>query len=131
MQILRDSRSIENGARSCPDPELRQLLAAHIENLSGYEGYELGELVNFIVFEGGDTVADLDVILGFPIMANRLDGVRFGETDFLPSWEVIEEHINWFEVVYVLSDDGFGVVVFISKNADPELQQMLSQFASQ
>ena len=129
MQILRDSKSIEEGARSWLDPELRELLAAHVKSLNEYEGFELSELVSFIVFEVCDTVADLDAALGFPIMANRFDGVRFGEPGFSPSWEAIEEHINWFEMVYVLSDDGFGVVVLVSKHADPELLKMLQQYS--
>ena len=131
MQILRDSKSIEEGVKSYPDPELRELVAAHLKRLNEYEGYDLSELINFIVFEACDTVAYLDAALGFPIMANRFDGCRYGEPGFSPSWEVIEEHINWFELVYVLSDDGFGVVVFVPKHADPELLQMLQQYARQ
>ena len=129
MQILRDSKSIEEGARLYSDPELRELLAAHVKRLNEYDGYELRELVNFMVFEECDTVADLDAELGFPVMANRFDGCRYGEPDFSPSWEAIEEHINWFELVYVLSDDGFGVVVFIPKHADSELLQMLQHYS--
>lgn len=129
MRILSDSRSINEGAISYPDPELRQLLAARIDTLKEYEGYCLGELVSFVVIDCNDAVSDLDAALGFPVMANRFDGCRYGEPGFSPSWEAIEEHSNWFEMVYVLSDEGFGVVVFVPKHADPELLQMLQQYA--
>lgn len=131
MQILRNSKSIEEGARSWLEPELRDLLAVHVKRLNEYEGCDLSELVNFIVFEECDTVSDLDAALGFPVMANRFDGCRYGEPGFSPSWEVIEEHINWFELVYVLSDDGFGIVVFVPKHSDPELLKMLQQYSHQ
>mgnify|MGYP003599748189 CR=1 FL=1 len=131
MQILRDSKSIEEGGRSWLDPELSELLAAHVKRLSEYEGYDLSELVNFIVFEECDTIADLDAALGFPVMTNHFDGCRYGDPGFSPSWEAIEEHINWFELVYVLSDYGFGVVVFIPKHADPKLLRMLQQYSHQ
>ncbi|MNF89910.1 hypothetical protein D3C84_724570 [compost metagenome] len=131
MQILRDSKSIEEGARLYPVPDLRELLAAHVKRLKEYEGYELSELVNFIVYEECDTVADLDAALGFPIMINHFDGCKYGEPGFSPSWEAIEEYTNWFELVYVLSDDGFGVVVFVPKHADPELLGMLQQYSRQ
>jgi hypothetical protein len=131
MQILRDSKSIEDGSKSYTDPELCELLAAHVGRLNEYEGCKLSELINFIVIEQGDIVADLDAELGFPVMTNRFDGCRYGEPGFSPSWEVIEEHINWFELVYVLSDDGFGVVVFVPKHADPELLKMLQQYSRQ
>lgn len=130
MQIMRDSKTIMNVAIAWPEPELREILSAYVKRLNVYEGYDLCELVNFIVFGWGDTVADLDAALGFPVMTNRSDGSRYREPDFTPSWEVIEEHINWFEVVYVLSDDGFGVVVFVAKNSDAELLQMLQFYSS-
>ena len=131
MQILRDSKSIEEGGTSWPDPELRRILAVHIDTLKEYEGRDLCELVSFVVMDCNDTVSDLDAALGFPIMANRFDGCRYGEPGFNPSWESVEEHINWFELVYVLSDDGFGVVVFVPKHADPELLHMLQQYSLQ
>lgn len=128
MKILHDSKSIKEGARSWPDCNVRQLLAAHVARLSEYEGYDVSELVRFIVFEHGDAVTDLDAALGFPIMTNRFDGTHFGGPDFSPSWEVAEEYSHWYELVFVLSDDGFGVVVFIPKNTQPQLLKMLQQY---
>lgn len=131
MQIFTESKVIEKVVEACPDLELRKLLAAHVERLKEFDDYSLDQLVRFVVFEECDTVADLDAALGFPVMANRFDGCRYGEPGFSPSWEAIEEHMNWFEMVYVLSDDGFGVVVFVPKHADPELLQMLQQYSHQ
>ncbi|MDP3815786.1 hypothetical protein [Pseudomonas sp.] len=128
MQILHDSKTIEEGARLCPYRDVRQLLAAYVERLGEYEVDDLSKLVRFIVFEHGDAVTDLDAALGFPIMTNRFDGTHFGEPDFSPSWEVAEEHSHWYELVFVLSDDGFGVVVFIPKNTQPQLLNMLQQY---
>lgn len=128
MHILIDSKTIEEGARSWPDCDVRKLLAAHVARLSEYEGHGLGELVRFIVFEHGDTVTDLDAALGFPIMTNRFDGIHYGEPNFSPSWEVAEEYSHWYELIFVLSDDGFGVVVFIPKNTQPQLLKMLRQY---
>ena len=131
MQIFSESKVIEKVVEVYPDLELRKLLATHVERLKEFDDYSLDQLVRFVVMEHNDTVADLDATLGFPIMTNRFDGVRFGEPSFNPSWEAIEEHINWFELVYVLSDDGFGVVVFVPKHADPELLGMLQQYSRQ
>lgn len=130
MQILRDSKSMLEAARTWLEPELRELLSAHVNRLSEYGGYDLSELVNFIVFEGSDTVADLDSALGFSIMSNRFDDSRYGEHGFSPSWDALEEYINWFELVCVLSDDGFGVVVLVEKHSDPELLKMLSFYSN-
>jgi len=83
------------------------------------------------VFEHGDTVADLDAALGFPVMANRLDGIRFEEPGFLPSWEVIEEHIHSLECIYVLEDTGLGVILFVPSDTDCEMLAMFQHYARQ
>ena len=131
MQICRDTDTIYEALRSSQDAELHQLISAHIERLQEFGGMDLGELVHFVVFEQGDSITDLDAALGFPIMTNRFDGIRFGQAGFMPSWETVEEHILWFECVYVISDDGAGVVVFVSKDTVSELLPMLQHHARQ
>ena len=129
MQILCDSHSIQKAVQSTNDPELTRLMTAHMERLSDYEDFDLGQLVNFIVMGRGDTVIELEAALGFSVMTNRSNGCHYGDADFLPSWEVIEVHRYWYEVVYVLGDDGFGIVIFVPKDTDPELIEMLQQYA--
>ena len=127
MQILCDSPSIQEALDT--QAELARLITGYVERLSDYEGCDLGQLVQFMVVERGDTVTELEAALGFSIRINRFDGCRYGEPDFLPSWEVIEEHPFWYELVYVLSDDGFGIVIFVPKDADAELIDMLQHYA--
>lgn len=129
MQILCDSHSIQKAVQSTNDQELTRLMTAHMARLSGYEDFDLGQLVNFIVMGRGDTVIELEAALGFSVMTNRSNGCHYGDADFLPSWEVIEVHRYWYEVVYVLGDDGFGIVIFVPKDTDPELIEMLQQYA--
>ena len=126
MQILCDSSSIQKALDT--QAELTRLITGYVERLSDYEGCELGQLVQFIVMASRDTVIELEAALGFSIRVNRFDGCRYGEPDFLPSWEVIEEHTYWYEVIYVLSDDGFGIVIFVPKDADTELIEMLQHY---
>ena len=129
MQILCDSPSIQ--AALDTQAELTRLITGYVERLSDYEGHELGQLVQFIVLASGDTVIELEAALGFSVRVNRFSGCRYGDADYLPSWEVIEAHPFWYEIVYVLGDDGFGIVIFVSKDADTELIEMLQQYALQ
>lgn len=126
MQLLRTTPSILGAASSCPDPALRRLLTGRIEALSVYDGFELSELVNVIIIDPVDRVADLDAQLGFSILINRIDGVRFGDPNFTPNWESIECHPGWFELTFILSDDGFGLLVFIPdrEGIDPTLLEL-------
>ena len=126
MQILCDLRSIQTALQM--QGELRQLITGYVDRLSDGEGFELGNLVHFVVMHRDDTVVELEAALGFSVMTNRSNGCRYGDPDFLPSWELIEAHRYWYEMVYVLADDGFGFVVFVDKNADAQLIQMLQQY---
>ncbi|WP_219064083.1 hypothetical protein [Pseudomonas sp. UMAB-08] len=126
MQILCDSTSIQEALDT--QAELTRLITGYVERLGDYDGYELGQLVQFIVMAGSDTVIELEAALGFSVRVNRFSGCRYGDADFLPFWEVIEAHRYWYEVVYVLGDDGFGIVIFVPKDADAELIEMLQHY---
>lgn len=101
MQVMRDSTSIT-------DPTLIPLIARLIEDLND-QGCELEEMVRVVVIDPGDALTTIDTELGFSLIDRPLD--------------VIEMHEGWFELTYVLSDDGFGVVVYVPvrPDVDPEL----------
>lgn len=108
MLILRDQESID----ALTDLTLRSLIQQRVESLSEFDDYELSELVIFLVVEPGDPLSALDEQLGFPVLGS--------------GFELLEEHAGYYEIVFVLSDDGFGAEVFIPKHpgVDPELIAM-------
>lgn len=111
MQVLRDYESIA----AVRDLHLLALLEKCAASLTAdFDEYELSELVTFIVIEPGDSLADIDTALGFPILTHP--------------FELIADHADWYELVFVVSDDGYGIEVFISKDAgvDPRLLLMCS-----
>ena len=101
MQIIRSAADI------VADPALRDLVTSVFANVS-----DCPEILGFILnVETGDSLANIDAQLGFPILANR--------------HEFILEHTDWFELLYVLGQDGFGVQVYLPKDIDlPELLAM-------
>ena len=112
---------------SVADPELRELLQ---QSLRDIEPHTLPELGYFLVVEPGDRIEIIDRQLGFHILGNRWTGTRWGDPAFTPSWEVLVAHSGWYELVYVLSDDGNGVTVFVPmQDADSELLAMCQRFA--
>ncbi len=110
MHVIRTDSDLD----SLEDPELLQLIRQRITDTAEYVDH-FGELVFFVIVEPGDDVAAVDAALGFPVMANRFNGIPFGQPGFTPSWEVLAEFPGWFELVYVLGQDGNGVTVFVSK----------------
>lgn len=94
MEILKDSAAVKLYLQTTPDPELRSLLAERVQALSEYDDYELGELAHFYVIETAEELKYLNLP---------------------PVYEIREDHQDWTELVYVISDDGFGLEVFVRK----------------
>ena len=95
MRMYRDSESIRRVSTEKPDNQLRGLIARRILDLADYSDYELESLVNIITIEPSDAIADLGFLLG----------------DRLP--ELVDYHTFWVELTYIISDDGFGWVVYV------------------
>ena len=111
MQVLRDLTAIDR----VPDPEVRGLIELRIRELSEFSNDVFADLLFFVVVEQGDSIGDVDSVLGFSILSNRFDGTRFGDRGFTPSWDVLAEFDRCYELVYVLGDDGCGVTVLVTK----------------
>ena len=110
MQTIRDL----TGTSQIRDPTIRQLVTQRINDLGG-EAFDSAELGYFLVVESGDTLEALETQLGFSIVANRLTGIRYDQADFTPSFEFIEDFAGCYDMVFILSDDGYGVEVFVRK----------------
>lgn len=92
------------------DPELRALLGLRVWQLDDARHQPLGETVQFVVVQPGDTPATIHDAVGFPITWDQADQ---------PGWEWMEDHGAWFELAYVLTDD-LGLVVFVADHPDTD-----------
>ena len=128
MIVIREPTQIAGLA----DTELRQLLHHYVDQYRQYTDYRLEDLLHCILVEEGDGVADIDVAMGFHILGNRHTGATWGDPGFTPDFEICEEHTGWYELVYVLSDDGYGFQVFVPKGerSDPQLLAFCAAYAS-
>ena len=127
MQIVRDLQSIQH----INDIAIRELVRKRIEDLGG-DSFDSSSLGYMLVIEGGDTLEALSAQLGFDPLKNRFTGIHFNESGFAPSFEFVEEFPSCFDAVFILSDDGYGVELFISKAVGviPELLSMCQAFAT-
>jgi hypothetical protein len=96
--VMNDLETI-NAATLLAHPDLRPLISTRIDELAEYGVDSIHELVNIIVIEPWDTIQAIDEELGFDVLDRPVD--------------VIECHPHWYELTYVLGDDGFGIVMFI------------------
>ncbi|MBL0422383.1 hypothetical protein JI739_18690 [Ramlibacter sp. AW1] len=127
MQVLTDPEQVA----SVRHAEVRLLAQRRFAMLEEDEPFDPNAMGYFLVVEPGDSVARLNERLGFDLLANRYTSARFDTPDFTPSFEVLEKHRTCYEIVFVLSDDGYGVEVFVPKEEgiDQELLAMCAMHA--
>lgn len=111
MIVVRDPAHIDR----VPDSDIRTVIAERFEALREYGPYDPEELGYFVLMEEGDSIDVLNAKIGFSVLENRFADRRFGDPDFTPCAEVIEERPSCFDLVYVIGDAGFGVNLFVPK----------------
>lgn len=87
MRIFKTPDELRTFINHCPDHELRELLHQRLADLIDHE-----DIAHFYILEGAQDLAQLP-----------------------PVPELREDFKHWTELVYVLSDDGFGLEVFVPK----------------
>jgi hypothetical protein len=120
MLILKYPSSID----SITDPDILKLVKLRHSQL----GDEMFDSV--IIIEAGDSLSDIKKEIGFPILTNLFDDVRYPDPDFVPCFEVLEDHGTFYEMVFILSDGDDAIEIFIPKHGvNDDLLSMCSQFA--
>ena len=107
------------------------LLNLRIAQLTRADGIDLEDVTHFLVIQPGNTMAAVQQEVGFTPLTNLSDGSTFGSPDFTPSWEWIVDHHGCFELVYIVSDDGFAFVLIVedSPGLDPGLLALCHQYS--
>ena len=120
MLILKSPSSFD----SIADPDILRLVKLR----HGQLGDEMFSSV--IIVEAGDTVQDIEQEIGFSILTNLFDNVRYPDPDFVPCFEVLEDHGTFYEMLFIFGDGDDAIEIFIPKHSvDNELLAMCSQFA--
>jgi hypothetical protein len=127
MLVLRSP----NEASRIADPEIRSFVQLRFAQVCAGEPHDLDRYGYMIVLEPGDTIERIERETGFSILTDVLGDARFGDPDFTPAAEVIEEHRSCYELVFIFTDDGYGIEVFVPKvdGVDTDLLAMCAQFA--
>lgn len=95
--------------------------------------YQPQEQGYFILVEPGDTDEKLAAETGYAITKDIINDSQYGDSDFSPNFEYLEDHGSFYEVVYVLTDSGFTLVFIIPKAAGVEstLLELCAEYAIQ
>ncbi len=127
MLVLNDPHLVNR----IPDPSIRELIRQRFSEIRAGEPYDPDLHGYMVVVEPGNSVEALEQEIDFPILRNSFDDTCYGEPDFTPSFEALEEHDSCYEVVFIFNDEGFGVGIFIPKQqgVDGELLAMCAEYA--
>ena len=127
MLVLRDP----SVASDITDNDIRELVEQRFEDICDGEEYEADLHGFMIVVEPGDGVDVLEAESGCPILCSYIGTARYGDPEFKPVFECLEEHDTCYEMVFVPGDGDFGIVIFIPKQEgiDPDLLTLCAEYA--
>ena len=120
MLILKSPSSID----SITHPNTLKLVKMRHDQL----GDEMFDSV--IILESCDSISDIEKEIGFSILTNLFDDKRYPDPDFVPCFEVLEDHGTFYEMLFIFGDGDDAIEIFIPKQCvDNELLAMCSQYA--
>jgi hypothetical protein len=100
-----------------------------LSNLQARQYVEFTVEANFILVECTDTVDVLEMASGCPIVTSWFSDAIYPHEDFAPSFEFIEEHHDFYEMVFVLTDDNTTVLIVPKSGSDPLLLALCKEFS--
>lgn len=126
MIVVRDLQSTYR----ISDSDIRDLVKKRLSDLGG-DSFDSNALGYMVVIEEGDNIVEIEDLVGFNILHNRLNGVRYDHATFTPSFEFIEDLPCCFDMVFVIDDTGKGIEIFVPKglNLDTALVAMCRKYA--
>ena len=100
-----------------------------LSNLQALKYVEFTVAANFMLVESSDSIDDLEASTGCPIVTSWFSDAVYPHEDFAPSFEFIEEHHDFYEMVFVLTDDNTTVFIVPKSGSDPLLLTLCEEFS--
>ena len=104
MIVIRTAEEMARALDSPLDPELKHCLQDHWDRLAEWQDYDLSELAVFLIVQAGDTLEQAEAIISQPLVQ---------EGCFTIPPELVARRSGWIEATFILSDDGFGLVLLV------------------
>ena len=132
MIVLRDPQATS----LLTDPYIHELVSLRWSQILAGEPYDYDRHGYMVVVEAGDTVLQLEQEISLPILHGLFDDLPFGDPDFTPCFEILEEHQyehrTVYEMVFISNDDGAATALFIAdtEGINADLLAMCRSFAT-
>ena len=100
-----------------------------LSNLQARNYVEFTVDAQFILVEPFDSIDDLEASTGCPIVTSWFSDAIYPHEDFAPSFEFVEEHHDFYEMVFVLTDDNTTVLIVPKSGSDPLLLALCEEYS--
>ena len=100
-----------------------------MQTLSNQKYVEFTVEAQFILVEPFDSIDVLEEATGCPIVTSWFSDAIYPHEDFAPSFEFVEEHPTFYEMVFVLTDDNTTVFIVPKSGSDPLLLALCEEFS--
>ncbi|QDK33998.1 hypothetical protein [Sphingomonas sp. IC081] len=122
MFIIRTHEEMSDTMAILEGNEVHTLLEAHLDRLAEYDGFGLEDLAMFAIAMPGDTLDSINEEFGRSLIDSN--------GTFIQPPEIIQRHTDWFEIAFILSDDGFGLVLFVPIDSSTDARLMAATEAA-
>ena len=108
------------------DPDIHKLVTLRLAQL------ESNIPTPMIIMQTGDSLSSIEKEIGFPILTNLFDDISYPDPDFITFCEALEDHGDFYEMLFIFGDGEEAVEIFIPKTGiDPSLLSMCADFSNQ
>lgn len=108
---------------------LADSLEQHFQALSEPDNYDSQQHGYIVIAEPNDTVALLEKETGCPIFSDWFQDSHYGDEDFAPAYEWLDDQLFCYVMGFTLNDNGFTVLLIIPKlsGVDGQLLKMCQE----
>ncbi len=127
MIVLRDPQQTSQVVQ----PEIKAFLRQRFHDICDPEPYDPDEHDFFILVEPGDTSEQIELATGYSLLKSLFNNTVYGDSDFTPDFEYLEDHGSFCEAVYIFTDSGFAVVMIVPKEEgiDGRILELCTEFS--
>ena len=132
MITIYDSADMARVLSGPIDPDLKAILLGRLELLADFSDWDLADLAHFLVCQPGDSIEAIENELGISPFINLVDGARYPDAAFVPSWEFCIARKGYFDFTFALSDAGPSncLLVLDRDDVEPTLSELCRLYAT-
>ena len=132
MITIYDSADMQRVLSGPIDPDLKAILLGRLELLAEFSEWDLADLAHFLVCQPGDSIDAIENELGISPFVNLVDGARYPDAAFVPSFEFCIARKGYFDLTFCRNDAGLANCLLVpdQDGVEPVLLELCREYAT-